>query len=40
MLVHEQKTFSSFQEITKMQQKAAQEYKKLMNRKTRHKIYY
>ena len=39
MLFYEQKTFSNFQKIVKMQQKAAQEYKKLTNWKTRHKTH-
>ena len=37
MLSCEQKTFSSFQKITKTQQKAAEKHKNLTNQKTRHR---
>ena len=39
MLFHEQKTFSNFQEIVKMQWKVTQEYKKLTYQKTKYRIY-
>ena len=40
MLFCEQKTFSSFQKIVKMQWKVIKKYKNLMNQKTKHKNYY